>query len=126
MARESIAMSREEVAALLADVGWVVVTTLDTEGFTVGDVAPCAAEDETLYFALPADGEAAGRIGTDSRVCCAADAYPTYYEIRGASVHGEARATDRHPGLGGDGAQTYALDLEDVMSFDFSKIQNKF
>ena len=40
MARESIAMSREAVAELLDEVGWVVVASLDAGGFPVADVAP--------------------------------------------------------------------------------------
>jgi len=59
-----------------------------------------------------------------TRVCCAADEFPSYYEIRGAVAHGraEARPSER---LGPEWSE-WAIPLDDVTSFDFRKVQNKY
>ena len=59
------------------------------------------------------------------------DEYPTYYEIRGVTVHGRAEPVDdpqltRRVGLDGADLQIFALALDDVLSFDFAKIERKY
>jgi len=124
MPRERIEMSREEILALLAQTRWVVLGTLSAAGEPAGHVVPCALEGERLYFAVPPGSDAQRQIQRDPRVCAATDRYPTYYEIRGVTVHGRAEPAAAPPGLRAAGA-TYALPLDDLVSFDFSKIQAK-
>jgi hypothetical protein len=85
---------------------------------------PCALEGERLYFAVRPGSAAQRQIQRDPRVCAATDRYPSYYEIRGITVHGRAEPAAAPAGLRAGGA-TYALPLDDLVSFDFSKIQAK-
>jgi nitroimidazol reductase NimA-like FMN-containing flavoprotein (pyridoxamine 5'-phosphate oxidase superfamily) len=125
MPRERIEMSRAEVLALLAETRWVALGTLDPDGAPAGYVVPCALQGERLCFAVEPGSEAQRAIERDPRVCAATDRYPTYYEIRGVTVHGRAERVLTAPaGLQGAGT-TYALALDDVVSFDFAKIQAK-
>lgn len=123
MARESIAMSHGELREFLERTSQVVVGTLGTSGEPVGTLASCALVGDELVFALP-DGPARSDVERDPRVCCAADEYPSYYEIRGMTAHGTARPIEAPPGLAGQGA-AYAIDLDDVVSFDFGKIGDR-
>lgn len=126
MGRERIAMDHQALLSLLGEVDWVVLATLDEGGAPVGELCRCALEGETLFFATPRVGEAAQNIERDPRVCCSVDTYPTYYEIKGASIHGSARPAPDRPGLGTLGDGTFSLSLDDVVSFDFAKIANKY
>jgi hypothetical protein len=124
MPRESIGMSPQEVRELLAETRWVVLGTLGPGGEPVAELARCALVGERLCFALPHGSDAQRRIERDPRVCAATDRYPSYYEICGVTVHGRAEPIDAPPALAGAGA-TWALSLDDTLSFDFSKIRMK-
>jgi nitroimidazol reductase NimA-like FMN-containing flavoprotein (pyridoxamine 5'-phosphate oxidase superfamily) len=124
MPRERIGMSPEEVRALLSQTRWVVLGTVGSAGEPAGHVAPCALVGERLCFAVPPDSEARRHIERDPRVCAATDRYPSYYEIRGVTVHGCAGPIEAPAALAGAGV-AYSLPLDDVVSFDFSKIQAK-
>jgi len=120
MARESIAMSHGELREFLERTTEVVVGTLGTSGEPAGTLAACALVGDELVFSLP-DGPGRSDVERDPRVCCTADEYPSYYEIRGMTAHGTARPTEAPPGLARGGA-AYAIGLDDVVSFDFGKI----
>jgi len=124
VARESISMTPGEIRALLAETRWIVLGTLGPGGEPVGSLAPCALVGDRLCFAVARGSEVQRQIERDPRVCAATDRYPTYYEIRGVSLHGRAEPVEPPPALARAGA-TYALPLDDALSFDFSKIQVK-
>lgn len=125
MARERIGMTRDEILALLATTRWVALGTLGSQGEPASHVVPCALDGERLCFAVPPDSEAQRQIERDPRVCAATDRYPTYYEICGVTVHGRAERIATPPAALRDAGATYALPLDDLVSFDFSKIQAK-
>ncbi|HYC22725.1 MAG TPA: pyridoxamine 5'-phosphate oxidase family protein [Candidatus Bathyarchaeia archaeon] len=132
-------MSRAEVLEFLRDESWLVLATLDADGSPFGDVVPATLDGEMLCFCVARNGRSQANIARDDRVCCSSDRFPSYYEIKGVTVHGRAReVTDpapaariaslcSAPGLdaGADRA-VYALGLDDVSSFDFAKIRNKY
>ncbi len=138
MPRESIAMSREELLAFLKDERCLALGTLDESGRVWPDAAACLLQGETLYFRIPRRSRSHANIRRDARVCCSLDRFPSYYEIKGATLHGMAReVSDRavRPALDGlpdpvtgrddaDGA-FYAIGLDDVASFDFAKIKRR-
>jgi len=135
MPRESIAMSNEELTDFIGAKPWVVVGTLDEDGSPWGDVAASLVEDGQLIFALPTGTRAAANIERDPRVVCMNDQYPTYYEIKGVTIHGHARRLD-DPALAARlpsdpiernaaDRTAYAVPLDDVTSFDFTKIKAK-
>ena len=135
MPRESIAMSNEELTDFIGAKPWVVVGTLDEDGSPWGDVAASLIEGGQLIFAVPNGTRAAANIGRDPRVVCMNDQYPTYYEIKGVTIHGRAQRLD-DPALAArlpsdpidrDAADrtVYAVPLDDVTSFDFTKIKAK-
>ena len=131
MPRESIQMNRNEVLAFLERMHWGALGTLDASGSPVADVVPCRMErgidrdpdGNQLLFALEPESKSAENIARDPRVCWSADEYPSYAEIRGATLHGRARrqredGPEKWPGL-----SVYALEVDDVVSFDFAKIR---
>lgn len=124
MARESIAMSAAELRRFLEGIRRVVVATLGPSGEPVGSLAACALEGEQLVFAL-SDEASRRNVERDPRVCCSTDEYPTYYEIRGMTAHGRARAVAAPASLSSVEGECYAIDLDDVVSFDFGKIRDR-
>ena len=135
MPRESIAMSNEELSAFIGAKPWIVVGTLDEDGSPWGDVAASLIEGGRLIFAVPDETRAAANIERDPRVVCMNDQYPTYYEIKGVTIHGRAEPVD-DPALAArlpsdpidrEAADrtVYAVPLDDVTSFDFTKIKAK-
>ncbi len=135
MPRESIAMSNEELSAFIGAKPWVVVGTLDEDGSPWGDVFASLIEGGRLIFAVPNGTRAASNIERDPRVVCMNDQYPTYYEIKGVTIHGHAERlgdpalaarlpSDPIDRNAADRA-VYAVPLDDVTSFDFTKIKAK-
>lgn len=135
MPRESIAMSNEELTDFIGAKPWVVVGTLDVDGSPWGDVAASLIEGGQLIFAVPNGTRAAANIERDPRVVCMNDQYPTYYEIKGVTIHGRAQRLD-DPALAvrlpsdpidrnAADRTVYAVPLDDVTSFDFTKIKAK-
>lgn len=124
MGRESIAMTREELNRFLEQTHWVIVGTLGEAGEPSGTVASCSLSGNRLVFTLP-EGPARRNIERDPRVCCAADEYPAYYQIRGMTAHGIARPAEAPAALLSEGCRAYSIDLDDVMSFDFAKIRGR-
>jgi nitroimidazol reductase NimA-like FMN-containing flavoprotein (pyridoxamine 5'-phosphate oxidase superfamily) len=137
--RERIEMSRAEVLDFLRDERWMVLATLDADGGPFGDIVPVVLDDETFYFRVLRGTRSHANIARDDRVCCSSDRFPSYYEIKGVTVHGRAReVTD--PVVAGRvaprlsegvpeveaGGAFYALGLDDVSSFDFAKIRNQY
>jgi hypothetical protein len=122
MPREPIAMTRAEVLAFVGAQRWMALGTLDPDGTPAGDLVPVRVVDETLRFAVPRGSRADDNIRRDARVCCAADEFPSYQEIRGVVAHGRAEPSRDGEGLGGDWVE-WALPLDDVASFDFRKIR---
>jgi nitroimidazol reductase NimA-like FMN-containing flavoprotein (pyridoxamine 5'-phosphate oxidase superfamily) len=136
-------MSSSEVEQLLAGQRWIVLATLDADGGPWADLAACAFEAGELHFLVCRGTRSHRNIERDARVCCSIDVFPSYYEIRGATLHGAARRVDDaslRAGLGarlarpgvpvaddsGDSSDLYTLDLGDVFSFDFGKIQSRY
>lgn len=125
-------MSGDELHQFLAVQDWMVLATVDPDGSPAGDVVPAVLAEERLYFAVAPEGPSHRNLGRDPRACCAADAFPSYYEIRGAMVHGRAETATTPPGehavarAAAAGAVVFALPLDDVASFDFAKIRNKY
>jgi nitroimidazol reductase NimA-like FMN-containing flavoprotein (pyridoxamine 5'-phosphate oxidase superfamily) len=124
MGREAIAMTRDELVAFLGAQRWMVLGTLDPDGAPAGDLVPVRLDGDRLCFAAARGSRAAENVARDPRVCCAADEFPSYYEIRGAVVNGRAEPEVAADRLGPDWVE-WALPLDDVTSFDFRKIRNK-
>jgi nitroimidazol reductase NimA-like FMN-containing flavoprotein (pyridoxamine 5'-phosphate oxidase superfamily) len=143
VAREPIGMAPAEVEEFLADQRWVVLATLDADGSPWTDLAACSLEQRELHFLVCRATRSHRNIERDARVCASIDAYPSYYQIRGATVHGVARRVEdeslrarlrprlARPGVpvaddSGERSDLYALPLDDIFSFDFGKIQNQY
>ena len=131
MPRESIQMTRSELLAFLERMRWGALGTLDAGGAPVADVVSCQlargvdgdAGGKQLLFALEPSSKSAENIARDPRVCWSADEYPSYAEIRGATLHGRARRQSEDAPEKWLGLSVYALEVDDVVSFDFAKIQ---
>ncbi len=126
MPRESISMSDAELRSFLDRQSWMLLVTLDASGAATTALVRSARQGDQMLFEVAEDDEAAHNLKHDPRACVANDEYPTYYEIRGATLHGEAVQVAEASELGGEGRRVYALGLDDVVSFDFAKIENKY
>jgi hypothetical protein len=125
MGREAIAMTPAELRAFLAAQRWVVLATIAADGTPVGEPVPSRLVDDHVRFALLHGSRSHDNITADPRVACAADVFPSYYEIQGATVHGRAEPVPGDGRLGPDWIE-YQVPLDDVFSFDFRKIQRKY
>ena len=136
MARESIAMSTEEVAAFIGPKPWIVLGTLDEDGSPWGDLAASLIDGERIVFAVPAGTRAAANIERDPRVVCMNDQYPIYYEIKGVTAHGQAERLDGPGARRASSSPTpstaerrtdlvYAIPLDDITSFRLHQDQGE-
>jgi len=132
-------MSHAEVLDFLRDERWMVLATLDAGGGPFGDIVPGLLDDEAFYFRVGRGTRSHANIARDDRVSCSSDRFPSYYEIKGVTLHGRARevidpavAARIAPRLSESmpeaeaGEPLYTLALDDVSSFDFAKIRNKY
>jgi pyridoxamine 5'-phosphate oxidase-like protein len=132
--REGIAMSPEEIRTFLVAMEWVVLGVLDVEGAPLADVVPALVDGDEMFFAVASDSPTSMHLERDPRCCCSADVFPSYYEIKGATVHGRAtRVTPtaaivaalqtraRSHDLPADAVYAIPL-LVDAFGFDFSRM----
>ena len=111
-------MGDEEVDLFLRTQARAVVVALDADGLPSGGVGRLVAGDGTVGFVLRAEDPVVALLGRDERACCIAEEFPSYYGIRGAMVHGRARAV-----AGADpGEAAFDLTVEQVVSYDFGKL----
>ena len=135
MPRESIALTRDELLAFLGEEQRCILGTLDADGRPWPDAVACLLRGDLLYIRVATGSRSHHNIQCDTRVCAVFERFPTYYEIKGATVHGRALAVsgghafdavpDPVAGAPVDDAQVYQLALDDVVSFEFSKIKNR-
>ena len=121
-----ISMSDAELTAFLDKQSWMLLVTLDLSGAPTTALVRAAREGDRMLFEVTEDDEAADNLRRDPRACLANDEYPAYYEIRGVTLHGEAVPVAEARGLGDAERRVYALRIDDVVSFDFAKIKNKY
>ncbi len=113
--RPDISMSADEVRGFLATQRRAVVAALDA-GAPVGTVAEIRLLETVVEVTLAHDDPMRVVLAVDDRVCVIAEQFPTYYEIKGVAVHGQAQPVD------GVGGRTFRLPLDDLTSFDFGKL----
>jgi hypothetical protein len=134
VARENISMTTDELRSFLGSVEWVALGTLDEHGGPAASLAAAVMKQDRLFFVVAEESPAATHLSRDPRCCCTADIFPTYNQIKGATIHGHAqRSTDDHVVIAelarrakahglADGI-VYALPLlEDAFGFDFAKL----
>ena len=149
MPRESIAMTYEAVLAVLKEERWAALGTVDQVAGVWPDIVPMTLEGERVYFRVAVGSRSQANIERDDRVCCAVDRYPTYYEIKGITAHGHAKpvgddaaervsqaldgagypigaAMDTVDAAADKNGLIYSIGLDDLTSFDFTKIVKKF
>lgn len=114
--RPDIRMTPEEIAAFVARQDRVVVAAVDgaTPATSVGSAQ---LVDGMWRVTLPADDELVGLIKACDRICVLTDEFPTYNEIKGVVAHGSA-----HQQTTGPEDFSFSVVLDDVTSFDFSKL----
>jgi hypothetical protein len=110
--RESIRMTGDEMTAFLQQQPAAVLARLLPDGQPDAAIVPSRFEEGAL--ALSVDDVTLVALAVDDRVCCAVEVCPSYYEIRGVSVHGRAVPA-------ADGSVHVTVD--DATSFDFGKIR---
>jgi hypothetical protein len=137
MTRESNAMSEAELRDFLAAVEWVALGVLDADGAPAGGLAPAAVDGDRLFFGVGSGSAAEAALARDPRCCVSADVFPSYYEIKGATVHGRAGRAEPPPAIAAELASrarrhglaadvVYALPLlDDAFGFDFAKLARR-
>lgn len=138
-----IAMTDEELAEFLASDNRLVLATAAPDGGTWGDVVAYIASGDRVHFTVPDGSVSARNIAADNRVCCVVESLPTngsYYDIKGAMMHGAAQPTpaddpvleklaaieDPITHRPGERGQCFSIGLEDMASFVFAKIQYRY
>ena len=136
MARENNAMSPDELEHFVSGAEWMVLGYLDGQGGPQAIPVPAMASGGQLHFAVASGSAAAAGLARDPRCCCTADVFPSYYEIKGATIHGVARKVSdermaaelaaRAARHGLSGGEVYAIALhEDSFGFDFAKLERR-
>lgn len=140
MARESTKMSAEEISSFLERMEWVAVGSCNEQKQIDAEAAACLFRGTDLVFSIPSTSRTAKNIERSSKIVCSNDVFPTYYEIKGVSVHGTPKKMSetgvtseernellkRTESLGLASADVvYTLSLEDAFGFDFAKIKAK-
>lgn len=128
-------MTPAELSAFLGAQKWVVLGTLDNDASPWADVVSSYVEEDHLIIGVQADSRSNNNIQRDPRIVCMTDQYPTYYEIKGVTAHGRAElVTDpsvvarlpEDPIVGhSTNRLAYTIPLDDITSFDFTKIKAK-
>lgn len=136
----TITLTADEIVDFLAGQHVCIVASLDPDGMPWGDAASCVLHDGLLYFRVAAGSHTLANLANDRRVCCTVEwKGPDYYSARAAMVHGScvpvasdhavaaafASLADPITGTPVDGT-FFSVDLEQVVSFDFAKIQRRF
>jgi hypothetical protein len=128
MAKKNIRMAPAEVEAFLAArSGELVTVVAGPEGQApFGDLARLEFNDGLAGFRLDAGARVIGELASDGRVCCIVDQRPfeatetSYFNTRSAMLHGTARRVEGASA----GEVRFALVIEKVVSFDFSKLRS--
>jgi len=111
-------MGTAEIEQFLATRTEAVVIGLDDHGLPSGGVGRLMLAGGVVGFALGAEDPVVALLGLDDRACCVVEQFPSYYEIKGVMLHG--RATPAVESNVGEAA--FVLDVQRVVSFDFSKL----
>jgi nitroimidazol reductase NimA-like FMN-containing flavoprotein (pyridoxamine 5'-phosphate oxidase superfamily) len=137
MARENNSMSQAEIEAFVSSVEWMVLGVLDEAGAPQGSPVATMASGGLLYFTVPAASAVEACLIRDPRCCCTVDVFPSYYEIRGATVHGSASKVAADAAItaelaaraarhGLSNGPVFAIPLlDDAFGFDFAKLQRR-
>lgn len=139
MPREFISMTPEEIVEFVSGETRCIVATLDPDGSPWGDAAACLYRDGRLYFRVAEGSRSARNLRGDPRVCCTLESmHSVYYSAIAAMVHGRAVAVADAASLPELQARpdpvtktpiagpVFSVDLDNVVSFDFSKINRRF
>jgi hypothetical protein len=141
-----IKMTPEELRDFLRSDNRLVVASLDADGGSWVDAAAFTFFEDRVYFRLPVDTRSYRNIQRDARVCCVVESKPaasSYYDIKGAMLHGVADAMpgpDVPPAVrdalatipdpvtpdAPRNGQILSIGLEDNTSFVFAKIKYRY
>jgi hypothetical protein len=141
-----IKMTPEELRAFLHSDNRLIVATVDVDGGGWVDAAAFTFFEDRVYFRLPVDTRSFRNIQRDARVCCVVESKPaasSYYDIKGAMLHGAAEPTSGQdvPAVVGEAlaalpdpvtpdaprdGQIFSIGLEDHTSFVFAKIRYRY
>ncbi len=125
MPRETIEMTMDEVRAFAAKQQRVYLSTVDSDGGPLAETVPVSFAQDRVYFAVLKQGRSLANLRRDARACCILEASPTYFEIKGVIAHGSAQEGPAHAGEALKDRVWFSLPLDDVASFDFSKIKRR-
>src|SRR5262245_9398486 len=112
MPKRDITMEPAEVDEFLAGCPVMAVGATDAAGWPVATLAATSFEGGELTIGLEAGDPVAVAATESGRLCCTGDEDPSFYEIRGAIVHGRPAPVD-----GG-----FRMPVERAISFDFGRL----
>jgi len=116
-------MPLEDVRSLVNGEGFLVLGTIGPDGSLTAEMVPCRADNEILTFTVGTDSASYANILHEDRVCAVVEnAAREFYRMRSVTIHGRATLLGSESD---DGRATFTAPLDDVVSFDFSKIQVK-
>ena len=137
MPRERIDMTPTEVVEFARSQHRLILVSLDEDGGPWTDSVARGFDERSIVFGVPEGTRSLDNIRRDSRVCCILETGPAYYQIKGVLAHGHAQeamgyvADELRAVMKQEGGQSahapvlFRVGMDDVASFDFSKIQNR-
>ena len=111
-------MSEDEIDRFLCSLSTAIVVAGPAGAAPLGAVGDFHYDTGTVAFSLHPADPIVGQLGDGDRVCCIAEQFPSYFEIKSVMLHGYATRR-RDSDLG---APTFDLDVDKVVSFDFGKL----
>lgn len=141
--RESIKMNSDELRDFLITDNRLVLGTIGPDSEPWADMVAYAFADDRIFFRVAEDSRSRHNIRRDPRVACAIESHPKgseYYAIRGATCHGiakegaskairDALAAIPDPVVEAPTetkGMIFSIDIEDQLSFMFSKIKYRY
>jgi nitroimidazol reductase NimA-like FMN-containing flavoprotein (pyridoxamine 5'-phosphate oxidase superfamily) len=124
MPRETdLTMSPDEIRSFIRSEGLIVLGTVEPDHTPFAEALPCDTADDALTFTVPIGSRSSRNIERSPQVCAVIENdEERYYHMRSVTVHGTALLIEKNTDR--DEAR-YSLPLDDIISFDFSKIKLK-
>jgi nitroimidazol reductase NimA-like FMN-containing flavoprotein (pyridoxamine 5'-phosphate oxidase superfamily) len=124
MPRETdLTMSPDEIRSFIRSEGLMVLGTVEPDHTPFAEAVTCETVDDVLTFTIPLESRSSRNIERSAQVCAVIENdEDRYYRMRSVTVHGTALLVEKNNDRG---EARYSLPLDDVISFDFSKIKLK-
>ena len=111
-------MSEAEIHNFLGSQSKAIIIAGRKGGAPWGAVGRLHYDGDRVAFSLRDNDPLVAQLAQDGRACCVVEQFPSYYEIMSVMLHGHATRRAH----GEDGAATFDLAVDKIVSFNFGKL----